>query len=350
MREIASIGVQTVIVSWWGPGSAEAARLPAVDAGGAGRRPAGRAARRAVPGPDARGARAGAPRVRRPPGSRTSTSTTRPRRRTPTGARSTSGLPGVRLFANTSLPGKAQAGGFAGLYTYDVYVYDGSSFPRDLRVGAEARPALRPVGRARATTPRATGDTRVREAGGRRHLRPHVAGRDPGRRPTSSRSRATTSGTRARRSSRRRRSERRTRPTTAPTASSGARRERAYLDRTAVWVRRYRDRASAADRSSVERRREAAAVGADERVVRAEAARTAPPRPPAGARARPPSAAGTASTMSCSAPSTSPASSAATTLGQLAARREAPRAACRRAAARAARRGTCRPPCATALP
>ena len=30
MREIASIGVQTVIVSWWGAGSAEAARLPAV--------------------------------------------------------------------------------------------------------------------------------------------------------------------------------------------------------------------------------------------------------------------------------------------------------------------------------
>ncbi len=39
-------------------------------------------------------------------------------------------LTGVRLFANTSLPGKAAVGGFAGLYTYDVYAYDGSSFPR----------------------------------------------------------------------------------------------------------------------------------------------------------------------------------------------------------------------------
>ena len=39
-------------------------------------------------------------------------------------------LRGVRLFANTALPGKAAAGGFAGLYTYDVYEYDGSSFPR----------------------------------------------------------------------------------------------------------------------------------------------------------------------------------------------------------------------------
>ena len=36
----------------------------------------------------------------------------------------------MRLFANTALPGKAAAGGFAGLYTYDVYAYDGSSFPR----------------------------------------------------------------------------------------------------------------------------------------------------------------------------------------------------------------------------
>ena len=36
----------------------------------------------------------------------------------------------MRVFANTALPGKAQAGGFAGFYTYDVYVYDGSSFPR----------------------------------------------------------------------------------------------------------------------------------------------------------------------------------------------------------------------------
>ena len=62
-------------------------------------------------------------------------------------------LSGVRLFANTSLPGKALAGGFAGLYTYDVYIYDGSVVPAGLRLGPEARPALRPVGRARATTP-----------------------------------------------------------------------------------------------------------------------------------------------------------------------------------------------------
>ena len=57
----------------------------------------------------------------------------------------------MRLFANTSLPGKAQAGGFAGLYTYDVRIYDGSSFPRicasartrGLALRAVRRPGLR---------------------------------------------------------------------------------------------------------------------------------------------------------------------------------------------------------------
>jgi glycoprotein endo-alpha-1,2-mannosidase len=70
-------------------------------------------------------------------------------------------LAGARLFANTALAGKAAAGGFAGLYTYDVYAYDGSSFPR---VCASARklhlicaPSVGPGYDARAT-----GDARVR--------------------------------------------------------------------------------------------------------------------------------------------------------------------------------------------
>ena len=57
-------------------------------------------------------------------------------------------LPGMRLFANTYLPGKAKAGGFAGLYTYDVRIYDGSVVPAHLRLGADARPSLRAVGGA----------------------------------------------------------------------------------------------------------------------------------------------------------------------------------------------------------
>ena len=70
-------------------------------------------------------------------------------------------LPGLRLFANTNLPGKAEAGGFAGLYTYDVRIYDGKSFPR---MCASARmhnllcaPSVGPGFDAE----RATGDTRI---------------------------------------------------------------------------------------------------------------------------------------------------------------------------------------------
>ncbi len=171
MREIASVAVDTVIVSWWGPGSVEAARLGEVaaiarDAGlrvalhiepFAGRTPVALEAEiqefarmgitdfyvyDSVLTPDADW-RALAAR-----------------------------LSGVRLFANTSLPGKALAGGFTGLYTYDVYIHDGSSFPR---VCASARkldlvcaPSVGPGYDAQ----RATGDTRVRDrAGGSRYDR-----------------------------------------------------------------------------------------------------------------------------------------------------------------------------------
>ena len=69
-------------------------------------------------------------------------------------------LSGVRLFANTSLPGKARAGGFDGLYTYDVYIYDGSSFPRMCAsargLGLVCAPSVGPGYNAT----RATGDLR----------------------------------------------------------------------------------------------------------------------------------------------------------------------------------------------
>jgi len=165
MREIAAMGVQTVIVSWWGPGSAESARLPGVVQ-------AARAAGLGV-----------ALHVEPYPG------------RTPAllesdlRAFATSGikdfyiydstttpdidwralnesLPGTRLFANTSLPGKAEKGHFAGLYTYDVYIYDGSSFPRICAaarsLGLLCAPSVGPGYKAL----RATGDTRVRSRAG----------------------------------------------------------------------------------------------------------------------------------------------------------------------------------------
>ena len=161
MREIASIGVQTVIVSWWGPESAEAARLPLVERAA---RAAGlRVALHVEPfaGRTPASLVAAAARVRHSRASPTPTSTTRRRAPTASGRRPTSSCQGLRLFANTNLPGKAEAGGFAGLYTYDVRIYDGKSFPR---MCASARmhnllcaPSVGPGFDAE----RATGDTRI---------------------------------------------------------------------------------------------------------------------------------------------------------------------------------------------
>ncbi len=73
------------------------------------------------------------------------------------------GLTGFRVFAHTSLPGKALKGGFQGLYTYDVLVYDGTSFSRMCQsarqLGLLCAPSVGPGFDAR----RATGDPRVRE-------------------------------------------------------------------------------------------------------------------------------------------------------------------------------------------
>ena len=160
MREIASAGIQTVIVSWWGPGSAEAARLPRVQRLA---RAAGLSVAVHVEPFDGRTPETLAPELRALAATGIedfyiydSTSSS------DDGWRALNQqLPGLRLFANTGLPGKAAAGGFAGLYTYDVRVYDGNSFPR---MCASARmhnlvcaPSVGPGFDAR----RATGETRV---------------------------------------------------------------------------------------------------------------------------------------------------------------------------------------------
>jgi hypothetical protein len=160
MREIARAGVDTVIVSWWGPGSAEDARLPLV----------------------AREARAA--------GLRTAVHVEPWQGRTPAAAsEAIAGLYGLGfreffvydstadgdaawaaalrtvdravVFASTSLVGKARRGGFDGVYSYDVFVHSGTAFTR---VCAQARqagllcaPSVGPGYDAR----RATGDARV---------------------------------------------------------------------------------------------------------------------------------------------------------------------------------------------
>jgi len=155
--------VQTVIVSWWGEGSVEAARMPLVAKAA---RAAGlRVAVHVEPFPGRTPASL-APSLRALAAKGITDAYVYDSTSSPDGEWKAlnAQLPGMRLFANTSLPGKAQAGGFAGLYTYDVYQYDGSSFPRMCasarRLDLVCAPSVGPGYDARAT-----GDTRFRGRG-----------------------------------------------------------------------------------------------------------------------------------------------------------------------------------------
>jgi glycoprotein endo-alpha-1,2-mannosidase len=161
MREIAATGIDTVIVSWWGPGSVEDARLRpiagAAAAAGlhvalhvepwAGRTP--QSVVDAVRGLTGLGIR----------DVYVYDSAASPDEDWQTALH---GLSGFRVFAQTSLPGKALKGGFQGLYTYDVLVYDGSSFGRMCesarQLGLLCAPSVGPG----FDSSRATGDLRVR--------------------------------------------------------------------------------------------------------------------------------------------------------------------------------------------
>jgi len=157
MHEIAVAGIDTLIVTWWGRGSLEDERLPLVAAAATarglrvaahlepygGRTPAGTAADIAylrdfgvvdfyvwasVQHPDAEWREALAPVA-----------------------------PGVRVFANTNFPARAAAGGFDGVYTYDVLLYDGRFFPRLCEQARRLRllcaPSVGPGYDARRATP-----------------------------------------------------------------------------------------------------------------------------------------------------------------------------------------------------
>jgi len=161
MREIASIGVDTVIVSWWGPGSGEAARFPLVarEAAAAGLR----VAVHLEPWRDRTPESAAAAIVElRGQGVRDFYVYDSMRDADASWAAALRPLDGVRVFANTSLPGRTKAGGFDGLYTYDVFVYDGTSFGRVCasarRLALVCAPSVGPGFDARA----ATGDPRTR--------------------------------------------------------------------------------------------------------------------------------------------------------------------------------------------
>ena len=201
MREIAATGVGTVVVSWWGFDSPEHDRLLAGRGGGDALRPRGGHPRRAVPGPHAgssgRGHRAPASRrrlhrllsLRRRTGIPPSPGARRSRR-SPVCASSATrpSWDGRRRGVRRSLHVRRR----------DV---ERGALPAAVRTGARSRAAVCALGRAGVR--RASRDaSRGRSPAERRaHVRPHVEDGDPGRAPTSSRSRATTSGRRGRRSS-----------------------------------------------------------------------------------------------------------------------------------------------------
>ena len=161
MADIASAQVDTVIVSWWGSGSIEDVRLPAVLA--AARNAGLRVAIHIESYPDRTPATVAADVTRLRALGITdfyvynSTLTD-----DASWAATNRSLTGVRLFADTPLPGKAAAGGFGGLYTYDIYTYSGSSFIRMCasarRLGLACAPSVGPGYDAR----RATGEPNVR--------------------------------------------------------------------------------------------------------------------------------------------------------------------------------------------
>jgi glycoprotein endo-alpha-1,2-mannosidase len=169
MREIATAGIGVVISSWWGRGSGEDSRLPLL---------LGTAKRYGL----------SVAAHLEPYGGRTVASTEADIEylrghgisdfyvwasvRLPDAewAELNARLDGVRVFANTNLAGRAAAGGFDGLYTYDVLLYDGGLFPRlcrqARRVGLLCAPSVGPGYDARRATP----DVRVkRRRSGRRY-------------------------------------------------------------------------------------------------------------------------------------------------------------------------------------
>lgn len=161
MREIADTGVGTVITSWWGRGSTEDGRLPQVI--GAARRHALTVAAHIEPY-----------RGRTVASVEGDIAYLRGLGITDVYVWASSQLPdaewaelnrrvdGVRVFANTNLAGRAAAGGFDGLYTYDVLLFGGALFPRlcdqARRLHLLCAPSVGPGYDAR----NATGDQRVK--------------------------------------------------------------------------------------------------------------------------------------------------------------------------------------------
>jgi len=161
MSEIARAGVDEIVVSWWGKGSPEDARLAAVAS--AARKHGIEIAAHLEPY-DGRTVAATAVDIAylRTRGIRDffvyHATDFPPAEWAPV----TAALDGVRLFAQTNLVGFAQKGGFDGVYSYDILTSGGAQFHRVCeeahRVHLLCGPSVGPGYSAK----RATGDTRVK--------------------------------------------------------------------------------------------------------------------------------------------------------------------------------------------
>lgn len=130
MRDIASAGVDTVVVSWWGEGSPEADRLPLV---------AEMAHRFGLAvaihlepyvGRDPAQAAADIARLHAEDGFSDFYVYDVEHDPPDAWASALAPLEGVRVFGNTTLIGRAKASGFDGVYTYDVLTWHGALFRR----------------------------------------------------------------------------------------------------------------------------------------------------------------------------------------------------------------------------
>ncbi len=161
MREIAAAGIGVVITSWWGRDSREDRRLPQLI--GAARRHGLAVAAHVEPyaGRTVASTEADIAYLR---GQGISDFYVWASVELPDAewAGMNSRLDGVRVFANTNLAGRAAAGGFDGLYTYDVLLFGGGLFPRlceqARRLKLLCAPSVGPGYDAR----RATSDARVK--------------------------------------------------------------------------------------------------------------------------------------------------------------------------------------------
>jgi glycoprotein endo-alpha-1,2-mannosidase len=161
MDEIRAAGIDQIVVSWWGRGSVEDERLPAVLT--AARRDGIAVAAHIEPYPGRSVATVLADIDYLRTLGISSFYVYRPLDFPPAEwAAANATLKGVQVYAQTALVGAALAGDFAGVYTYDVLVYGGDKFSR---ICAEAHavhllclPSVGPGYDAQ----RATGDPRVK--------------------------------------------------------------------------------------------------------------------------------------------------------------------------------------------